>query len=150
MHTTMPYADDREEPHVSVAIRLRGLDSGLFTVPVSSVLAGSLADPEAVVAVASNGRNIPGTGGYVAIDGLSDTAFVLCPAGTPPVPRGWHVFKAQADDAGLGAMRRVARSLNPISPEEEAVWDGWLDEHRKRNPSRVNNVDGTPSNPSRK
>lgn len=112
MHTTMPYADDREEPHVSVAIRLSGLDTGLFTVPVSSVLGGSLADPEAVVAVASDCRNIPGTGGYVAIDGLSDTAFVLCLAGTPPVPRGWHVLQ------GSGRRCRVGGHA-PRGPEPE-------------------------------
>jgi predicted lipoprotein len=111
---------------IAVAVRTRGLDGGVRQIPIASALSGALLDPETLSAEPGLASNIPTAAGFVALDGLSSTAYVLSTSIEPLLPEGWHVFRMPADRSGVEAMRRVARSLNPMSPEEEGVWDDWL------------------------
>jgi hypothetical protein len=115
-----------EEDKVAVAVRSEALDGVIRRLSITSVLAGLLLLPDDVSAELDFADNAPTASGFIALDGLSNTAYILCHGFEPPVPAGWHVFRMPADRPGVEAMRRVARSLNPISPEAESKWDDWL------------------------
>lgn len=114
----------------------------LRIVSEDDVRDGLLSDPSGLLPLSPSEANAPSVAGFVALDGLSDTAFVLFPQGRPPLPDGWHVFTADADEAGVGAMMRVARTLAPLRPEDEEAWLAWL----RTNPTKDKYIDATPSN----
>lgn len=110
---------------IAVAVRIRGLDAGVQLQSSDDAARGALLNPSLLAEVHGSAPNAPSGMGYVALDGLSKTVFVLGDDTNIPLPEGWHVFRATADARGLEAMMLVARSLGHLSTEDEATWRAW-------------------------